>query len=57
MNFCRRIPFLLLTCMAATAQAGVSGQCRYHDHDLAFIDAYAASAPDPFDDASKVPTL
>ncbi len=58
MKLSASVPLLLLSCFAATAaQAGVTGKCTHEGKPLVFVDAYAALAPDPFDDAKKVTTL
>ena len=51
------LPLLLLTTLGMDAHAGVTGQCVYEGKKLVFVDAYAALAPDPFEEKLKVPML
>ncbi len=47
----------VLSAIAASADAGVQGQCVYKGKTLRFVDGHYASAPDPFDDKARLPTF
>jgi hypothetical protein len=51
------VSILLLASSSLAAQAGVTGKCTLKGKPLAFVDAYAAMAPDPFEEKQKVPML
>src|SRR5436190_8507865 len=48
---------LALALASAPALAAVKGQCSYKGKNIAYVDGFAAMAPDPFEETQKVPTM